>query len=353
MKILHFIYDHINNPWVGGGGAVRAYEIYKRLAQKGHETTVVSGNYPGAKDYKEGNLTYKFAGSDKNYIISVFSYAYKAIQFLKKYCRYYDIIIEDFAPWNPLFSYKIQKKKTVILQIQNFLGKEILKKYKALGLPFYFIEKFYPFKFKNIIVVSEALNKRWNINGKVISNGIECFSNESKIGSYLAFLGRIDITQKGLDLIVNVAKLFREFEFKIAGDGKDRARLINMIKDIPNIKYIGKVSGVEKYTFISNSKFLIMPSRFEGQGIVALEALAMGKPLIVSDIAELKYVMENGFGISFRSQNANSLRNAIEFLLKNENLIFEMGQKARQYATQFTWDRIADDYEKYLIKILK
>jgi len=352
MKILHLIYDHINNPWVGGGGAVRVYEIYKRLAPKGYDITVVSGKYPGARDYEQGDIKFKFLGAKNNYILSTFSYAYYTSKFLRENYKFYDIIIEDFAPWNPLFSFKYQHKKLIILQIQNYLGKEIIKKYLLLGIPFYFMEKNYPKKFKNIIVVSEALKKRLNLNVSVIPNGVEKVYEISKTGNYVGFIGRIDIRQKGLDLIVKVCKELKYLNFTIAGDGKDRKRFLKIINNLTNIKYVGKVKGLDKDNFLQNSRFLIMPSRFEGQGIVALEAAAMGKPLIVSDIPELSYVTENGFGISFRSGDTNSLRKAIEYLWNNEKLILQMGEKGRQFAKQFTWDRIAEEYENYINEIL-
>ena len=352
MKILHLIYDHINNPWVGGGGAVRVYEIYKRLALKGYDITVISGNYPGAKDYEEEGINFKFLGVKNNYVLSTFSYAYLANKFLKEKFEFYDIIIEDFAPWNPIFSSKYQDKKSIVLQIQNYLGKEILKKYLLFGIPFYFVEKIYPKKFKNIIVVSEALKKRLILNASVIPNGIEKVYEISKGGNYIGFIGRIDIRQKGLDLIVKVCKELKDFNFTIAGDGRDRKRFLKMINHLTNINYLGKVKGTTKENFFKNSQFLIMPSRFEGQGIVALEAAALGKPIIVSDIPELKYVTENGFGISFRSGDAKSLKEAIEYLYDNEKLILQMGEKGRQYAKQFTWDRIAEEYENYINEIM-
>ena len=49
MKICHLIYDDVNNPWLGGGGAVRAWEIYRRLAAD-HEITLVTGKFPGGGD---------------------------------------------------------------------------------------------------------------------------------------------------------------------------------------------------------------------------------------------------------------------------------------------------------------
>jgi glycogen(starch) synthase len=104
LKILHLIYDHMNNPWVGGGGAVRAYELSKRLAQRGHSITVISGRYPGAKDYDEGGLCYKFVGSDGNYVLSTFSYALQAARYVRRHGGDFDVVVEEYAPWNPVFS---------------------------------------------------------------------------------------------------------------------------------------------------------------------------------------------------------------------------------------------------------
>ncbi len=351
MKILHLIYDHINNPWVGGGAAVRCYEINRRLVQKGHEITVISGKYPNAEDYEKEGIRFKFVGSSRNYMLSVFSYAYKAIKFLKRYAKEYDIVIEDFAPWNPLFSKFFYKNS--VLQIHHREGENIFKKYFIAGLPFYLIERFYPKIFSNIIAVSEKTRKKFKVNSSVIPNGIsEIFLNQdSAVGDYLAFIGRIDIYNKGLDLLLKAVKEIK-IKLIIAGKGKDITKLKNMIREMnltDLIVYAGYLSESEKLSFISNSKFIIMPSRFEGQGIVALEAAALGKPIVVSDIPELRYVTENRFGVSFRSEDVNSLRQAIEYLIKNEFLIIEMGNRGRKYASQFTWDRITKEYERYLL----
>lgn len=355
MKILHLIYDHINNPWVGGGGAVRCYEINRRLAKNGHDITVVSGKYPEARDYEAEGLKFKFLGNSRNYVISVFSYAYEAIKFLKKYAKEFDIVVEDFAPWNPLFS-KFFHKKT-ILQIYHKEGINILKKYFLAGLPFYLIEKFYPQKFNKIITISEETKCKFDLNAKIIPCGIAevLINTENKIGDYLGFIGRIDIYNKGLDLLLKAIKNL-ELKVLIAGKGKDVSKLKQMIKNLNltnKVNYIGYLSESEKISFISNAKFILMPSRFEGQGIVALETAALGKPLIVSDIPELRYVTDNGFGISFRSEDVESLKQAINYLLNNEKLIEEMGNRGRQYAAQFTWDKITEESESYLVNVLR
>ncbi|MEN2985579.1 MAG: glycosyltransferase family 4 protein, partial [Thermodesulfovibrionaceae bacterium] len=233
----------------------------------------------------------------------------------------------------------------------------IFKKYFILSIPFLIIESLYPKIYKRVLSISEESRKKFNINAKVISNGInkELFQENIKKGKYIGYIGRIDIYNKGLDLLINaVSKV--DIQLLIAGKGKDERKLRKIIntkglKD--KVKLVGFIPEREKLDFIKNTVFLLMPSRFEGQGIVALEAAALGKPLIVSDIPELKYVTENGFGISFRSEDVESLREAIEFLLKNESLIEEMGLRGRRYAAQFTWDKIADEYEKYLYEVFE
>ncbi len=356
MKILHFIYDHINNPWVGGGGAVRCYEIYKRLSQKGHKIHVISGNYPEASSYTANdNWDYEFIGSNKNYIISVFSYAFNSFKLLKNIYMKYDIVIEDFAPWNPIFSFRFQRYRPIILQVHHKEGFNIIKKYNIFGIPFYIVEKNYPKYYKYKIAVSKESAKKFSIDAKIISNGIDERYLEEKIkfsGNYCLFIGRIDFYNKGLDILIKVFNN-KKIPLYIVGIGKDVKKLKVLIKNNLTIKYLGRIIDKEKVELIKNSKFLIMPSRFEGQGIVALEAAALGKPVIVSDIPELKYVIDNGFGISFKCGDAEDLKKKVEYLWNNQDLIEKLGKKGREYAKNFTWDKIANLYEEYLLEVYK
>lgn len=353
MKILHLIYDHIKNPWVGGGGAVRCYEINRRLAKKGHQITVICGKFPKAEDYIEEGVEFRFFGNDKNYILSTLSYAFEAKKSLKKIYQNFDIIVEDFAPWNPVFSYKIQNMKPVVLQIHHKEGVKILKRYNVFGIPFYFVENFYPKKFKNIISVSDETLNKFGVVGKVIPNGINEDLLKEKVypgGKYCLYLGRIDFYNKGIDILL---KAFEELDIKlkIVGTGKDKAKLEKIIKNRKNIEYLGKVNEKEKVEIIKNSRFLIMPSRYEGQGIVALESAALGKPVVVSDIPELGYVVQNRFGISFRSDDWKDLKDKVKALWSDEKTLEMLGSNGRKYAENYTWDKLAYVYEEYLHSI--
>jgi glycosyltransferase involved in cell wall biosynthesis len=353
LNILHLIYDHIHNPWLGGGGAIRAYEIYRRLSAR-HKVTIVCGKYPGSGNYEEGNLNFHFVGTGmNNYPVSTFSFAFFANKYVKKHCNHYDAVIEDFAPWNPLFTSTL--KGSPVLQIQNYLGKEILRKYSILGVPFYLIEKYYPLKFRNTVVVNESLAARYRLfRSYTIGNGIGDDLLRSYVpfdGDYIGYMGRIDIHQKGLDILsgalVNVAA-----KFKIAGDGRDRDKFLKILKGKGNAEWVGKVKGEEKRKFLSKASFIVVPSRFEGQGIVVLEAAACGKPVIVSDIPELRYAVDAGFGISFKAGDSADLAEKMRYLIQNPEQRKDMGLKARAYAGRFTWDAIAETYEAFLLNVI-
>jgi glycosyltransferase involved in cell wall biosynthesis len=67
------------------------------------------------------------------------------------------------------------------------------------------------------------------------------------------------------------------------------------------IEYAGFVAGDEKIRLLSGAKLFVLPSRHESSPISILEAAACKKPVIVSDIPELFYVREEGFGLNFPS----------------------------------------------------
>jgi glycogen(starch) synthase len=357
LKILHLIYDHVNNPWVGGGGAVRVRELYSRLSDR-HEITVVCGRYPGAADYRENNIDYEFVGTDRNnYVLGTFCFAAKAAGFVRVNARKYDIVVEDFAPYNPVFSFLWHRD--AVIQLHQREGVRHLKKYGPLGAPFFLIEMYYPRFFRNAVTISEISRNKFGIKGRigVIPNGFDpaLMSRESEENNYILFLGRLHINQKGLDTLCE-ALLFVKCRLVIAGGGKDEDRvraLFSKVVEEGRVEFAGFVSGQAKANLFKKCLFMLIPSRYEGQPLIVIESAACGKPVIVSNIPELKYAVDAGFGLSFRMGDAKDLAEKMNFLLNNNSLRQEMGKKAREYARNFTWDKIAEEYEKYLLGIVR
>jgi len=342
---------------VGGGGAVRVNEIYKRISKK-HSITVVCGQYPNAEDYTDGNINFHFAGTNKNnYILSTLSYALKAARFLKGNKNNFDIVIEDFAPYNPIFSFL--QRKNAIVQLHQKEGVRHLKKYGLLGSLFFLIENLYPRLFQNFITISEMSKEKFGLTGNVviIANGFDSSLLSVKISeqNYILYLGRFHINQKGIDTVSEALK-YTKHSLVLAGSGKDELKVREMFREYINsgiVAIVGFVTGAKKIDFLRNCIFMIMPSRYEGQPLSIIEAAACGKPVIVSDIPELRYVVDAGFGISFKTGDAYDLAEKMKYLHENEALRREMGNRGREYAKNYTWDTIAAKFEEFLLKCMK
>lgn len=355
MKIVHFIYDNPRNPWVGGGGAIRVHEINRRLAAR-HDVLVMCGKYPGAVDCEVEGLRYKFMGSDEDsYIKSTFGYALSARKQLHELAHGADVVVEDFAPWNPIGAHRALAPS--VIQLQNYLGREILKKYGPLGAPFWWLEQSYPKKFRHAIVLVQEQAARFGLDAnkvEVISQGYdpEYITAPVTEGQYYLYLGRLDVHQKGLDILAKALRMLPDVPVLVVG-GNDRRRFSQIFAGCQNVQYRDFVSGRQKYECIMNSCGLLLPSRFEGQGIVALEAAAFAKPVIASDIPELNYINAGGFGLMFPSEDVAALAARISELESDAALRERLGGRAREYAKDYTWDAVTQKYENYLMGVAR
>jgi glycosyltransferase involved in cell wall biosynthesis len=368
VKILHLLYESKGDYFGMGGVGMRAYEIYRRLKHR-HDITLLCRKYPGAADgYREG-LKHLFVGAENRSLTrALLSYSLNASLFTRKYGDEFDVIVEEFSPAIPTFLHAFTSKP-LVLQIQGYTGTKYFGKYNIFySGALYVLERFRPLFYKNIIVVSGITAKKYRLrnshtNIEVIPNGIpeELLVSEPGESGYVLYLGRIDIHNKGLDILLRAYEAFHEtfprIKLVMAGDGRDKDKFIRMITSLhdglkKNIVLKGWVDGEEKTYLLKNALAVVMPSRYETQGIVALEAMACGKPVIVSDIPELSYVTENKAGLSFENGNALSLAGALKYLVSSTERE-RMGQRGREWVRDYTWNRIALQYEAFLMNVLR
>ena len=361
MKILHLIYDHVKNPWVGGGGAVRCLELNKRLAARGHEVTIVSGRYPGADDYYDGTLRFLFLGCGcNNYALTTFSYAYRAARYIRTHSDDYDLVVEDFAPWNPLMS-RYMTHRPVVLQLHHREGSSINRRWPVVGLPFYLVESFYPKGFRNTCAVSKATARKFGVpDAEVIPNGIDEALLEvgrtQPASDFILYLGRLETANKWLDTLIEAIRSIkergREARLVLAGRGRDEASLRKMAAGLP-VEFAGFVDESEKRRLMGSCLAFVLPSRFEGWGITVMEAAASGAPVVVSAIPELSYAVDGGFGLPFRTGDAGELASVLGRMIDEPALRESLSENARETARAYTWDRIAVRYEGYLESVLE
>jgi 1,4-alpha-glucan branching enzyme len=160
------------------------------------------------------------------------------------------------------------------------------------------------------------------------------------------FVGSL-IPRKGLHFLIEAAKkIVKEkikTKFYIVGDGPLKNHLMVSLKSanlIDNFKFLGNVKDETLSAVYNCADVFILPSIQEGQGIVALEAQASGKPVVAFDVGGINEVVHNQeTGILVKQGNSDELADAFLKLSDNRVLRESMGFNARRFVTEnFTWD---------------
>jgi len=96
--------------------------------------------------------------------------------------------------------------------------------------------------------------------------------------------------------------------------------------------------------YYSAAEMVVMPSYYESFGMVALEAMACGTPVIGSDVGGLSFSIEDGFnGYLVPGQDPDALADKIALLLRHPNLRDHLGEQAIRWAERYSWSYIVDE----------
>lgn len=110
------------------------------------------------------------------------------------------------------------------------------------------------------------------------------------------------------------------------------------------ITFLGAKDQNTLAQYYSAAQMVVMPSHYESFGMVAIEAMACGTPVIASDVGGLTYTVEDGFnGYRVPLKDHHALARKISLLLRHQTLRNQLGEQARRWVERFSWPRIADD----------
>lgn len=183
------------------------------------------------------------------------------------------------------------KKSSAIFTVSNFTKERI--------------NYFFPKCKKDIIVIYNGLSQSIISYKKMKKN---CQKKD-----YILFVGNIK-KQKGISVLLEAIK-DTSIELYLVGE-KDKFRTkddsLTKYMSNPNIHFTGRISDDELFSYISQAKFLIQPSLYEGFGIPPLEALYLGTKPIISDIEVFKEIYHNLDVVFFESENSIDLLNKIQ-----------------------------------------
>ena len=366
MKICHLIYDDIRNPWLSGGGALRAREIYRRLAER-HQITLVTGHFPGApREECQDGLRFVRVGTDRSYALSRLSYCRCALACLKR--LEWDVWVHEFSAFAPLWA-SAGLRRQGILFFQHFVGPHALKKHPLVGGFSWLAEVLALRAYQRVLTVSPSVREQvenklrgGGVRVDCVPNGVDAryFALEPEEQSFLLYFGRTDIHTKGLDVLVKafaqIAPDYPELVLKCAGRGSrpEVERLQDLVRRaglVGRVEVLGGVDEERKGELLRHALFVCMPSRYEGWGIAAVEAAAAGKAVLGTRINGLvDAVREGETGLLVEAGRADDLARGMRRLLDDPSQRRSLGASGRSWARRFDWDDIARGQEEVYLR---
>ncbi|MFF9912671.1 glycosyltransferase [Streptomyces sp. NPDC013457] len=348
-RVVVSLYDETGEFDHRDGGATVVEKVSRRLSDEFDVTVVTAGRH-GASLRRDGiryvYLPVRWAGQRTGRLLFL-----TLLPFVARRLPH-DAWLENFTPpfstsFLPLFS------RTPVVGIDQGRSAEAL--WRRYHVPFFLVERLGLRCYRHIVVLNEAdasvvrrLSPRADV--QVIANGVEQRQiDEAGIGAgqHILFLGRIDIWVKGLDLLLEAYSLSRPpLPLVLAGSGTqgEERKLAALLAAHPgSVRWVGFAGEELKRDLLRNSAFLVMPSRRESFGLVALEGMSYGKPVVHFDLPALRW-MRDGGDVAVPPFDIVALGDRMRMLATDERARRALGRQAGQAAQHYTWDEMTGRY---------
>ena len=210
----------------------------------------------------------------------------------------------------------------------------------------------------------------WDIDVTVIPNAVDVHrfkpENEGKIirdkystdDEHLAlFVGRL-VPHKGIGILIRSLTYTENGKLLIVGDGPYKEWLKNLVKKLDlseRVVFVGPVDDYWLPAYYAATDVVVLPStsRLEAFGIVGLEGMASGKPLILSDIPGVRDVISEKEGYIVEPLDPNAIAEALEKIWNAPEMAREMGARGRKRVEKlFSWEKVSKDVEQVFNEIL-
>lgn len=189
----------------------------------------------------------------------------------------------------------------------------------------------------------------------------------------LLYVGRIEPV-KGLMTIIETlsllkktkTSLYNQLKLVVIGGGKkdlDLPQNKEFIRIKESLKaknlrgkviFLGSKEQSELKKYYSAADVLIVPSLYESFGLVVIEALACGTPVVVSQIGEMREIVKQGKnGFSFRPNDSFSLSQCLERFFSQEKELWDRKKISQEVIKRFSWEQTAKETHRFFTKVSK
>jgi len=369
------------------GGVQRVTAVIAKVLAKDYDVTIVTFDKQEEKDttmydLKEADINYRFFDYPetavwKNYCCKAYSYLYRRVlpqnMITSEWYEHssfpsekrnaltmellkgdYDVIIGVHAPLAvrlaacksrlqgvKLIGWIHNSYKALFGEGSTYIGEELRKHYE-----------FQLAKLDKTIVLCQYDAKQYSFPTQVIYNPLTLEPGEISQGTSKKFLavGRFSHLHKGFDLLIEAFQLFaeknKEWTLDIVGEGPEEPMYRELIKKYKleeRITIYPFTNHIQQY--YSEAQVYILSSRWEGFGLVLVEAMAHGLPIISSDLPTSKEIMGD-FGMYFTNGDVNGLaQQTIEATQINWK---EKSEQALQIAARFNIETIINQWKQLI-----
>lgn len=352
MRILHLGFEHPGMPGAGGGSR-RTHEIDRRLAAAGHRVTVLTTRFPGATDAVVDGVRYVPVGpwTGGNRLSRLAGYVLGLPGAVRRHRAGADVVVEDFfAPFSTMGAPRWTGRPTVGV-VQWLHARDKARQYR---LPLHLVERAGVRRHHRLVAVSEGtaeklrgLNPAARVD--VVGNGVDTALLEAPttVGRDVVFLGRLELEGKGLDLLLRAWQRVGDRvggELLIAGGGPEEPRVRRFAEElgVRGVRFLGWRDGPEKAALLAGARLVVVPSRHETFGMVAVEALATGTPVVAFDISCLREVVPPEVGWTVPPFDVDALAACLVDAAGDTERLAAMGARGRAFARGYDWDRLAE-----------
>jgi phosphatidylinositol alpha-mannosyltransferase len=355
-----------------GGVAQHVRFLYENLRLRGHDVRILTASH-GPQRASEGDIIRLGVGFSVPINASVGTLTFSP-RYLSQIARMlererFDVLHfhEPFVPFLSLF----------LLRESNAVNVATFHAYAGFSPSYEFgsrVMQGHARRLHGRIAVSAAarhfIDRFFPGDYKVIPNGVDVprFANAVPIARWqdgtpnVLFVGRHE-PRKGLLDLLKAHRILRktgtESRLLVVGSGPQEreARRYVATRGLQGVEFLGRVTDAEKAQLFRTADVYASPATGgESFGIVLLEAMAAGAPIVCSDIHGYKGVVRRGReGLLVPPRDPRELAVAIDRLLRDPAMREQMGAAGQARAEEFSWPRVTakvDDYYGFVIRRL-
>lgn len=382
IKFVYPCFEHIHiNKDIG--------QMFVFLSDIGHQCEIITYLVPGNKTLEclESVRLTKFKSPFKrNFIYSPFNFQhFRIMEYVIKHRKNIDCLITVFNNMSIIsFFYKLFNKSGISIIKMDTDGRLYQGKYRFFKRMIGELIFFILYKSIDLFIIetpegrTELLTRHRYLNDKLIfiPNGINMKKYSDIVESILKKSGPIEynnriilytgdvIPEKGVDILLNAfGKIANEFpcwKINIVGSLKDdkyKEYLYKIIREknmINKINFTGRLSGEKLVSTYLNSEIFCFPSKRESFGLVIIEAMYFGKPVISSNVGVAKYALSEGSGFIFENNNEDKLVFFLKTLMIQKSLRRDIGIRASERCKLiFNYENIVKKLDNIITRLRK